>query len=115
MSRRTLKTGDEEGFLMACWDDLAETSIMYQVVIEIRLQPSVKRGEWEFVAEAWKRHEERGERPWAEGRYPWPTHAAKTLYAALYRVCVRIGGECASANRRLRGYDSLPPSEEAGE
>jgi len=115
VSRRTLKTADQDGFIQACWDDLAESRAMYHVEIEIRLQPSVKRGEWEFIATAYKRPREAGDAPYAEGRYPYPTHAATTLYAALYRVCVRIGAECASAMRRIEGYNSSPQTAEADE
>lgn len=115
MSRRQLKADDSDGFLLAVWDDLAETSQMYHVEIEILVQPSLKRGQYEFVARAYKRPRGPESAPWAEGRYPYPTHAANTLAAALYRVAIRIGGECASVHRRLFGYDSLPAREEPAE
>jgi hypothetical protein len=115
MSRRSLKTDDQDGFMQACWDDLAETAAMYHVELDIKLQPAMVRGEWEFVATAYKRPRKDGDAPYASGRYPYPTFAAKTLYAALYRVCIRIGAECSSAHRREYGYNSSPPSEKPAE
>lgn len=115
MSRRQLKANDEDGFIQAAWDDLAETAQMYHVELEIVVQPSVSRGNFEMVARAYKRPRTPVDAPWAEGRYPYPTHAANTLYAALYRVCIRIGAECASAHRRQYGYNSSPTNVEPGE
>jgi len=115
VSRRALKSNDEAGFMLASHDDLLETQQLYHVEVEIRLQPGIKRGTWEFHAAAYKRPRMAQDKPWAEGRYPYPTHAATSLYAALYRVCVRIGAECASAHRRHYGYNSSPDSVEPAE
>lgn len=103
MSRNQLKSGDEEGFLLACYDDIRETEQMYGVVISCELAPGRRRGDWSFVMTARQRSQDGPGEVYATGAYPYPSPSARTLYGAFYRACVRIGAECARAHREKSG------------
>jgi len=106
MSRRSLKTGDQDGFILAIWDDLVDTQEMFGVETEVIIRPGKMRGRLLFLVRAYKAPRTAGDEPYAEGLLEWPTHAASTLYALLYRAAVRIGGECSRRAQGLRRTDS---------
>lgn len=98
MSRRTLKSGDEQGFIRAIRDELTDTEAIYHVHIFTQLLRPLKGEGLDIRMYVYKRSQDPSEDPWIDERYPYPSHAANTLYAALYRACIRIGG--AIANKR---------------
>jgi len=109
MSRRQLKTDDEDGFLLAFYDDVKETEALFQVKVKVELKCTTKRGQLRFVASAWKgvgTPDERAVATW-EGEYP--TAQASRLHAGLYRAAVGIGAACSRAGLPYRTEDS-PPS-----
>jgi len=93
MSRRALKTDDEEGFLLAISDELAENRVMFNCHIELTLVPTDKRGRFDIVAKAYKRPRVDDSPPYAIAIYQYPSTTANRLHAAFYRACIRIGGE----------------------
>jgi len=103
MSRNQLRSGDEEGFLLACHDDIRETEQMYRVHVQCELVAGRKRGEWRFLMTAVRKAPDGSAVLFATGEYPYPSASARTLYAAFYRACVRIGAECARAHREESG------------
>jgi len=105
MSRRQLKADDEQGFLVAVSDDIAETQQLYRVLVKIEIKPTSLRGRFRLVATAWKdvgKPEERCVASW-EGEYP--TAQAMRLHAALYRAAVGIGAACGRAGLPYRGEE----------
>lgn len=99
MSRRQLKAGDEEGFIMAWFDDIVESEALYGVQIEVVLLRARKRGEININCIAYKTPRKPSDEPYAISNTPYPSAAATTLYAALYRSAVRIGGEISNKRR----------------
>jgi len=106
MSRRTLKSDDEEGFLMATHDDLAETAQLYRVQLKITIKPSSVRGRFRMRSEAWKDVGKPLERCVASWEGEYPTAQALRFHAALYRAAVGIGAACSRAGLPYRHEDS---------
>lgn len=98
MSKRNLKSSDEEGFIRAFCDDLADTEAMYHVHIYTSIVRLMGKRGIDIVQEVWKGPQTASEQPWIRQRYVYPTHASATLYAALYRSAIGIGA--AIANKR---------------
>lgn len=97
MSRRTLKSDDEAGFLQACWDDIVETQLLYHVKVKIELYAIAPRGQLRIRASAWKGMGTSLERAVAEWEGQYPTAQANRIHAALYRAAVGIGAACSRA------------------
>lgn len=106
MSRRTLKSDDEAGFLMATYDDLAETAQLYRVELKVVIKPSGVRGRFRMEAQAWKDVGKPAERCVATWSGEYPTAQAMRFHAALYRAAVGIGAACGRAGLPYRGEDS---------
>lgn len=99
MSRRTLKTDDEEGFLMAFHDDIRESELLFRVQIECIILPSRDRGKININMHAYKLPRKPGDEPYAITNTPYPTASANRLHGGLYRAAIRIGGELANKAR----------------
>lgn len=106
MSRRTLKTDDEAGFLMATYDDIAETAQLYRVYIKFEVKPTSQRGRFRIVASAWKDVGKPAERAVATWEGEYPTAQAARFHAALYRAAVGIGAACGRAGLPYGEKDS---------
>jgi hypothetical protein len=106
MSRRTLKSDDEAGFLMATYDDLAETAQLYRVELKVVIKPSGVRGRFRMRAEAWKDVGKPLERCVASWEGEYPTAQAMRFHAALYRAAVGIGAACGRAGLPYGEKDS---------
>lgn len=115
MSRRMLKSDDEEGFIRAFRDEIADTEAMYHVHISCSLVRPVKGSGLDIIMEARRAHLETVGEPWARVVLPYPTHAANTLYAALYRAAIRIGGAIAEQRRLEMGDYMRATNAEPGE
>jgi hypothetical protein len=96
MGRRTLRTDDEEGFLIAVCDDLAESEALFNVQIEMVILRTRVRGQLKINCIAYKQPRKAGDAPYAETTTPYPSASALRLHAALYRAAIRIGGELAN-------------------
>lgn len=99
MSRRQLKTDDEAGFLLAFFDDLAESEHLFRVQIECVLLRARKRGEININMIAYKLPRKPGDEPWAISNTPYPTASANRLHGGLYKAAIRIGGELARKSK----------------
>lgn len=93
MSRRTLRTDDEAGFLIAISDELAENRALFNCHIELTLATTSTRGKFDIIAKAYKRPRVDDSPPYAITITPYPSVSANRLHAAFYRACIRIGGE----------------------
>lgn len=99
MSRRELKTDDEAGFLMAMYDDLRESELLFNVQIECVLLKGKTRGSLNINMIAYKLPRKPLDEPYAITNTPYPTASANRLYGGLYRAAIRIGGELAQKSR----------------
>lgn len=99
MARRQLKTDDEDGFLLAIHDELAELKHLFGVQVEMHLMPASTRGHFHIVCYAYKTPRHPGDEPWATSSTPYPTAAAVRLHAGIYRASIRIGGELSMKKR----------------
>lgn len=106
MSRRTLKSDDEMGFLQAAWDDMVETQLLYHVKVKIELYAIAPRGTIRIRASAWKDVGKPLERSVAEWEGQYPTAQANRLHAAVYRATVGIGAACGRAGLPYGEKDS---------
>jgi hypothetical protein len=93
MSRRTLRTDDEAGFLMAFCDDLAESEKLFNVQIEVVILRARVRGKIHINCIAYKNPRKPSDAPIAISNTEYPTSAANRLHGGLYRAAIRIGGE----------------------
>lgn len=109
MSRRQLKTDDEDGFLHAFRDELLDNVEYYGVRIEVLLCVAVRRPGLLVRVIAYKKDAEGAEQVYAQVEHPYPSHAATRLHAALYRASVMIGGEL-SRVKREKGQQDSPAS-----
>lgn len=106
MSRRQLKTDDEDGFLMAFSDDVAETEVLFRVKVKVEFKRTSIRGKLRLVATAWKGVGTLNERCVATWEGEYPTAQASRLHAALYRAAVGIGAACSRAGLPYSREDS---------
>lgn len=106
MSRRQLRTDDEDGFLLAFYDDMTETEALYHVKVKVEIKPSSVRGKVRMIATAWKDVGKPTERAVASFESNYPTASAARLHAALYRMAIGIGGACSRAGLPYRFEDS---------
>lgn len=111
MSRRQLRSDDEDGFLMAIHDDLTESKALFNVQVEMYLMPASTRGAFHIICYAYKRPRKPGDEPYATSSTPYPSSQAKRLHAGLYRAAIRIGGELARLHTQKEIKDSPAPSE----
>jgi len=97
MARRQLKTDDEAGFLMAVYDDVRETEMLFRVKVKFEVKLTSKRGQLRIYASAWKGVGTPDERGVAAFECEYPTASAARLHAALYRAAIGIGAACSRA------------------
>lgn len=93
MSRRTLKTDDEEGFLRAYRDEIWDAEELYGVRCTTRL--AINREQkglliWIVVE---KKDQEGQWQELCQVRHPYPSHSAARLHAALYRAAIGVHAE----------------------
>lgn len=92
MSRRQLKTDDEEGFIRAFRDEVMDLVSDYKVRIEFHLAIPVTRGGVEIRGIAYRNNANDDEQWYAQANQPYPSHSCLRLHAALYRAAVKLGG-----------------------
>lgn len=102
MSRRTLKTDDEAGFLLAIYDDVSETEAMFGVKVKLEFKRTNRRGCFQLHASAWKDVGQPAERCVATWVGEYPTASANRLHAGLYRAAIGIGASCGRAGLPYR-------------
>lgn len=90
MGRRALKSDDVEGFVMAFWDEVRDTEMLYQVNIVLDLRRKAARGGISFHAIAVRVDEEGQERPAGTAQVDWPSAKFTSLHACLYRLSMAI-------------------------
>jgi hypothetical protein len=90
MSRRSLKTEDEEGFLRAYRDEVLDTQSMYQVHITCDVRVGVTPAR--LVLHLTATGDEGGplEGVTTHVEYLYPSITANRLHAALYQAGIRI-------------------------
>lgn len=102
MSRRQLRTDDEEGFLRAWRDETLDLVNDHAVRIEYHLCVALMKPGLLIRAIAYRRDAEGQEQVYATAEQPYPTHAATRLHAAIYRAAIRIGGAIVERKRADR-------------
>lgn len=90
MSRRQLKTDDEEGFLRAFKDEVLDTEADYQVRIYIQVTVRPERPGVTFVWSVFSTAPDATGEALLNGEQVYPTHSASRLHACLYRVAISI-------------------------
>lgn len=90
MSRRQLKTDDEEGFLRAYKDEILDTQENYQVRIVMNVEVRYGRPGVTFVGSAYSLAEDATGLAVAEVEQQYPTHSASRLHAGLYRAAIAL-------------------------
>jgi hypothetical protein len=106
MSKRMLRSDDEEGFLRAFRDELIDLAEYYGVRIEATLRLPVMGSGLFIYLEAFKRDLEGAEQVYAAAEQAYPTPAAARLHAALYRASIRLGGALSARRQSDRQEDS---------
>jgi len=109
MSRRQLKTDDEEGFLRAFRDEVLDLAEVYQVTVEFTLRVQVLTRKLVIHGEAFKRDSEGQEQVYAAAEQEYPSHSVVRLHAALYRAAVKLGGAIRERERAGAALDSPLP------
>lgn len=104
MSRRQLKTDDEEGFLRAFRDEVLDLAAEYGVRLEFHLALPVTGSGVVIRGWAWELDWLGSERLVGTVDQPYPTHSALRLHAALYRAAIKLGGSIRE-HRRLTGRE----------
>lgn len=107
MSRRQLKTDDEEGFLRAFRDEVLDLVADYGVRVEFTLRLPVYGVGLVIHGEAHKTDLAGDEQVYAAADQPYPTHSVARLHAALYRAAVKLGGAIRERGR-LNGGEVSP-------
>lgn len=111
MSRRQLKTDDEEGFLRAFRDEVFDLVADYHVRVEFHLALPVAGPGVLIRGFAHKRDASGNEQLYATCEQPYPTHSAARLHAALYRAAIKLGGAIREAQRARWQEDSPAPAD----
>jgi len=90
MSRRALKTDDEEGFLRAYKDEILDAQESYKVKIEVEIEVRPERPGVTFLGTAYSLNRETGPVAVAHAEVRYPTHSASRLHADLYRLAIAL-------------------------
>ena len=114
-SKRSLKSDDVDGFMLAFWDNFQDLEEDYGVRIGVRVTPRPTRGHVMFLAVACEVGPEAPTDPVAVAEALWPTHYATSLHALLYALLVRLWRELDVWRDGERLKNSTPPSAEAAE
>lgn len=104
MSRRTLKTDDEEGFLRAYRDEVLDTGEMYQVDVTCDVRVSPRRVGVTIHMHAAGRDGGPLEGVVAHAEYHYPSSTATRLHAALYQAAIRINVAVQQQYRDKHGH-----------
>lgn len=93
MSRRQLKSDDEEGFIRAYRDEIFDLEDYYEVRVQASIR--IKRGGPGLVLwfEAERKDAEGQWQTYAQAEYAYPSHGSARLHAALYAAAIRISVE----------------------
>lgn len=104
MSRRTLKTDDEEGFVRAFKDEVLDTQEMYQVDVRWDIRVTAGRPGLTLHGSATFNDESplAGHTVWAE--FPYPSASVARLHAALYAAAIRLNVGVQNAYRDKQGH-----------
>lgn len=89
-SNRGLKSDDEAGFIRAYRDEVWDNEELYHVRIEFQLRIRRDRPGLTIYGIAYKADESGQEQVVATAEYPYPSHSATRLHAALYGAAVRL-------------------------
>lgn len=108
MSRRQLRSDDEEGFLRAFRDEILDMSLYYSVRVVFSLRLPVDRSGLVIHGEAYKEDANGYEQVFAVADQPYPTHSASRLHAALYRAAIKLGAAIRDKIRSEPGESEQP-------
>jgi len=109
MSRRQLKTDDEEGFIRAFRDEVRDLASTYNVVMEFTLRVQVLRPGLVIHAEAFRMDGNGADQVYAVADQEYPSHSVARLHAALYRAAIKLGGAIRDRERAGAALDSPLP------
>jgi hypothetical protein len=88
--KMSLRSNDKEGFVRAFTDEWLDMEKEYQVVLEMTISPSDRKGITRLAVTAYKAGE--GHTGLAQGVYSceFPTAAVESFEACLYRCVIRL-------------------------
>jgi len=90
MARRSLKSDDVEGFMVAVWDELVDTEQLYGVTVLMDVRRGKRRGELSFHAHAYKEREDSAEWLIAASEAFWPSAKYTSLHALLFNLASKL-------------------------
>jgi len=111
MSRRQLKTDDEEGFLRAFRDEVMDLAKEYDVRLEFTLRVLVLNRKLCIHGEAYYLDPFGAEQLFAMAEQEYPSHSVARLHAALYRAAIKLGGAIRQEIRFRASEGSPAPSD----
>lgn len=103
MSRRQLKTDDVDGFVLAFWDEVRDTELLYQVTITLDMRVKAARGGFSYHALAVRTDEDGVDRPAGAAQVDWPSSRFTSLHAMLYRLGLAIAVDCGKEYQQRTG------------
>jgi len=103
MSRRQLKTDDEEGFLRAFKDEILDAQADYQVRIDVRVEVRPERPGVTFHGEVYSVAPDATGELLMRVEQQYPTHSASRLHAALYRLAISVSVALGRDHERRTG------------
>lgn len=109
MSKRQLKTDDEEGFLRAYRDELLDVAHDHNCQISCSLVLPLQGHGIRIRMRAYQLDQDGHEECLATFDQDYPSHTAQRLHAALYRAMVRLGIELRDQRRRAALGDEPAP------
>jgi len=114
MSRRTLKTDDELGFIKAYRDEILDTQAMYgvEITVDIRVKEGTPGLKFFLFARGVDGRPLEGKLVTAEYRYP--TLTATRLHAGLYQAAIRLNVAVQNAHRDVTGSFAGEATDGAG-
>jgi hypothetical protein len=86
----SLKSNDKTGMLMAYTDEWKEIEAVYQVVLEMTMAPSGRKGIVRLAVTSYKADEGHTGIPQAHYSCEFPSAAVESFEACLYRCLIKI-------------------------
>lgn len=104
MTRRALKSDDEEGFVRAFKDEIVDLELNYGVEVKVCVIVDARRPGITLSGEATGRADTPLEHKTAFFDYPYPSHRATRLYAALYALAVALNVQVQHLYQETTGH-----------
>jgi len=89
-TKPSLKSNDKEGFIRALTDEWADLQKEYQVVLEMTVEPAMRKGVLRITLTALSPSDGRTGLATAYYSCEYPTAAVESLEACLFRCAVRL-------------------------